>query len=375
MVTLKGSAIEGSLAWPADRPIPPLDQPLPAGTTVVSSDGHWLEPERWVDKIPARFRDRAPMGMFLDGGGFTFSVDGQKIDNPAFPSRMIEGVRGMWDADQRIKDYDAEGLDKELLFPQKAFGVIRVDDKEFVAACFAAYNELLADFCRPYPDRLYGVALVNYWDADAAKDSLAQIEELGMKAMAIPSLPRGVYYNSRAMEPFWDVLEESGIPLSFHVGEFADARGLGGLATTIMQAFGGFRRLWSLLTFSGILERHPKLRVVFTEGGISWVPSALFDADRTYLSFESEMRPKLAHPPSYYWYQNCYATFMEDPPGIEQLHRIGWDRVMWSGDYGHPESTIGYTAAAVRELFAQVGDDEKAKAIVGGTAIDLWHLR
>jgi predicted TIM-barrel fold metal-dependent hydrolase len=130
-----------------------------------------------------------------------------------------------------------------------------------------------------------------------------------------------------------------------------------------------------LLSFSGILERHPRLRVVFTEGGIAWVPSALFDADRTYLSFESEMRPKLAHPPSYYWFQNCYATFMEDPPGIEQLHRIGWDRVMWSGDYGHPESTIGYTRAAVRELFNQVGDGESARAIVGGAATALWDLR
>jgi hypothetical protein len=86
------------------------------------------------------------------------------------------------------------------------------------------------------------------------------------------------------------------------------------------------------------------------------------------------MRPKLANPPSYYWFQNCYATFMEDPPGIEQLHRIGWDRVMWSGDYGHPESTLGYTRPAILELFRQVGDDEKAKAIVGGTATQLWDL-
>ena len=236
------------LARPAERVIPELTGDLPAGTTIVSPDGHWLEPTVWTDKMPAKYRDREPMGMFLDEGGVTFTIDGRKVDNPAFPSRLIEGVQGMWDPHQRVKDYDAEGVDKELVFPQKAFGVIRSDDYEFIAACFAAYNELLHDYSSHYPDRIYGVALVNYWDADAARDSIAQIKALDMRAMAIPSLPPKVYYNSRALESMWDVFEESGIPVSFHVGEFADSRGLGGLGTTIMQSLGGFRRLWSLFT-------------------------------------------------------------------------------------------------------------------------------
>src|SRR5215472_7763241 len=134
---LAGSGIRGPLAWPADRELPALEDDLPEGTIVVSPDGHWLEPESWVDKMPAKFRDRAPMGMFLPEGGATFSIDGRKLDNPAFPSRLVEGVRGMWDPHQRIRDNDAEGVAKELIFPQKGFGAIRSDDREFIAACFA----------------------------------------------------------------------------------------------------------------------------------------------------------------------------------------------------------------------------------------------
>ncbi len=158
------------------------------------------------------------------------------------------------------------------------------------------------------------------------------------------------------------------------MGETFDARGLGGLATTITVAFGGYRRLWSLLTFSGILERHPSLQVVFTEGGIAWVPSALYEADKIYTAFESEMTPRLAHRPSDYWFRQCYATFMDDPPGLRQLDLIGAERVMWTYDYPHPESTLGHTGASIQAVFDAAETVEDAQAILGKTAIDLWGL-
>ena len=103
----------------------------------------------------------------------------------------------------------------------------------------------------------------------------------------------------------------------------------------------GFRHIWAQLTFGGVFDRFPKLKVVFVEGGICWVASMLHDADMIYNSFPTVMNPKLAHPPSWYWFNHCYATFMTDPAGLELLHRIGPDRVMWSSDYPHQESTFG----------------------------------
>jgi hypothetical protein len=77
----------------------------------------------------------------------------------------------------------------------------------------------------------------------------------------------------------------------------------------------------------------------------------LHDADMIYNSFPTMVSPKLAHPPSWYWRQHCYATFMTDPVGLEMLHRIGADRVMWSSDYPHQESTFGYTRSAIEAVF------------------------
>ena len=72
---------------------------------------------------------------------------------------------------------------------------------------------------------------------------------------------------------------------------------------------------------------------------------------RIYRDFESEMRPKLANPPSTYWWTNCYATFQEEPLGLELLDKIGPHKVMWASDYPHPESTLGYTRRSVRDIF------------------------
>ena len=37
------------------------------------------------------------------------------------------------------------------------------------------------------------------------------------------------------------------------------------------------------------------------------------------------------------------ASFMVDPLGLELIDHIGVERVMWSTDYPHNESTFGYT--------------------------------
>ena len=362
-----------TIAWPSQREIPVLGPALPEGTTVVSVDSHFMEPENcWVDRVPEAYRDRAPR-IVKEDIGWIMHLDGQRLEIPGFNSLLIEGRDGMHDVDARLRDLEAEGVDKELLFPERGFTLVGHPDADYRQACIRAYNECLSEYCRAHPDVFYGVGMLPWWEPEATKDHIDELQTLDFKAMVIPMAPRGVFYNSRSMEPMWTAIEESGMPLSFHVGEGSPSRGLGALGTNIMTQLQPYRRLWALFTFSGILERHPEMKVVFTEGGISWIPSALYDADMIYASFESEMNPKLANPPSYYWSQNCYATFQDDPSGLDQLDRIGTDKVMWASDYPHPESTVGYTRKSVWDVFDATSVEE-AQKIVGGTATWLWGL-
>lgn len=92
-----------------------------------------------------------------------------------------------------------------------------------------------------------------------------------------------------------------------------------------------------------------------------------------YESFPSHVRPKLSHSPSYYWFNNCYATFMVDPAGLEMIQRIGADRAMWSSDYPRNESTPGYTRSAVEAVFGATSEAD-ARKIVGETAKAVFGL-
>jgi predicted TIM-barrel fold metal-dependent hydrolase len=189
----------------------------------------------------------------------------------------------------------------------------------------------------------------------------------------LPNAVRGVHYADPSLEPMWSAIEESGIPLNFHISETPDDNGPGGLGTYLAVSQQPFRKQWSFLVFSGILERHPDLQVVFAEGGISWIPSALDHADKIWSTFDEWLSPKLPRPPSEYWHRQCRATFMDDPMGIEQLAHIGAERVLWSSDYPHPEGTGESTSAVLARLRSAVGDS-CASAITGGTACSVYGL-
>jgi len=356
----------------------------PAGTAIISADSHWLEGDIWVERFPEHLKDRAPRVYFEDGG-WQVDLGGRRITPPgaAAAACAFECVPGFNNLDVRMKDLDAEGVQQEILFPQKFFNLLFLENLEEKEWCARAYNQALAEFTAGAPDRLHGVAIMNWWEPEQARDAIAEIKSLGYKTMMVPISPgrhadgEPINYQSPRMEPFWTAVEESGLPLCFHIGErpvvpATSPRGAAGIF--VMQQMGGMRNVWSTLTFGGVFERNPGLRVVFVESGLHWVPGALQEADMIYESFPSHQRPLLSHPPSHYWFQNCYATFMVDPAGLEMIHRVGADRAMWSSDYPHNESTLGYTRSAVEAVFRSV-DELSARKIVGETAIELFGLK
>jgi predicted TIM-barrel fold metal-dependent hydrolase len=56
---------------------------------------------------------------------------------------------------------------------------------------------------------------------------------------------------------------------------------------------------------------------------------------------------------------------MVDQLGLSLVDRIGVDRVMWSTDFPHNESTYGYSNQSLAAVVDAVGT-EAAVAIVGG---------
>ena len=369
----------GGLGAPKNRrpAAPAADLGLPKGTEVFSADDHIsLADDIFYEAFPEGMKDRAPRVMNVDGG-WVIGMDGKSILVPEFIEVLTQydPVSGSHtgDVESRLAALDSEGVAKELAFPNSVLALFGWPDREVRELCFRIYNEHIAEVQEKSKNRIFGVGLINWWDPEGARRTLNELKSLGLKTFLMPLSPgkdlekRPIDYASAAMDGVWDAIEEAQVPIAHHIGESppASPNEFNAVSIGMLQSVAPFRDTFGKYIFGGILDRHPGLRIGYFEGGINWVPAALQDAEHIAASFQHLATLKLQHEPTWYWENHMCASFMVDPLGLELLPRIGADRVMWSTDFPHNESTYGYTNESLAVVVDAVGP-EAAGAIVGG---------
>src|SRR6266436_3247038 len=83
---------------------------------------------------------------------------------------MPRGAKAASTLTPGIFDMDLDGIDAAFLYPSVGLFAGAVEDHQLAAAMCRAYNRWLADYCRPYPDRLFGVAMPPMQSLDLAID-------------------------------------------------------------------------------------------------------------------------------------------------------------------------------------------------------------
>jgi predicted TIM-barrel fold metal-dependent hydrolase len=362
------------IPFPSARTKPQNSWRPPAGVRLISADDHNMEVENlYQDRLPASLKDKAPKYYRDAQGKWVFEAEGRSL-LPKGTEGSSENMAGFWDLSQRVAHMDAEGIEASIVFHGRFQALNGLQDKPLYMACVDVYNEWLIEYLKPHSKRLHGVAILpTFHNPAASRDYMQKLKALGYKAVQIPAFPRGVRYNSRDMDPMWEAIQESGLPLSIHVGAYVEFVGNGSLGANLARNLGPYRPLLGQLIFSGMFDRYPNLRVIFTEGGFQWAGQALVDMDYIARTYGSLLRPKLAHLPSFYWKRNCAATFMYDPVGLKIIDDIGVDNVMWSTDYPHAEGTWGYSGEVAELVWNTLGA-EKATKVLGATAARLWGI-
>jgi predicted TIM-barrel fold metal-dependent hydrolase len=346
----------------------------------VSADNHiQLTEDIFHDSFPARLRTAAPR-VWFDGYwrlGFRDSAKAYPVgvDLDAAFARAV--LNDGFEFPTRNQHLVTEGIEKEIVYPQSLLAFTAHPDRGMQQLIYSTYNEYIA---AKASDRFYAVGVcANWWDPKKARSSIQQIVDLGLKSFMLPLNPgkdldgNRIDYAGAATESLWAAAEEAGLPVSFHIGEVPSTVGRGGFGTYFIVMAAPFRQILGQMIFGGILDRHPALRIVFAEGGINWVAGALQDAELTYGAHREIYDWQPAHKPSYYWHNNCYATFQSDSVGLDMIDRIGADRVMWAQDYPHSEGTFGYTSNAVSEIISKVSEAD-ARRILGDNARALYNL-
>ena len=205
---------------------------------VIDADGHILEPlNLWSDYIEPKYRDLAPklirdadgkqrlqVGEQLLGSkkglgalGGVGARDGTVVDDAM---EYEQGRKGGFDPHARIPDMDLDGIDAAFLYPSIGLFAGAVQDPPAAAAMSRAYNRWLADYCKPYPDRLFGVAMIPMQSVDLAIEEMRYArEKLGFRGLFLRPNP----YNNKMIhhpdyEKFWTMAEELDMSVGFHEG-------------------------------------------------------------------------------------------------------------------------------------------------------------
>ncbi len=262
---------------------------------------------------------------------------------------------GAIDPISRLKAMDTDGLHAEVISPTYALRVNTMRDAELQQACLEASNRWLAEFCRGAPDRLIGTAILSVHDPVAAIAALHRCVDLGLRAAAIPAIPPpALTYASSHYERFWSAAAEAGVPVVLHALPAPETAALSqrsrstlveGHAMALIEDYHLANILYvqpiqvslAQLILSGVLARHPKLRIVISEWGTGWIPSFLDNMDGSYSS-----RPEglpLEMLPSEYFCRQVWCTFDRslDLP-VAYVERLQ-DRLMFGSDYPHVESS------------------------------------
>ena len=198
-----------------------------------------------------------------------------------------DGRPGGFDPHKRIPDMDLDGIDAAFLYPSMGLFSGAVHDPALAGALCRAYNRWLADYCKPYPDRLFGIAMLPMQDRprDRGDELRPQRSRHARRLYAAESLQRPADHDP-AYEPFWTAAEELDFSIGFHEG------GNSGMPTVGIDRFEGrgaqhiichtmeMMLACMSMIWGGVCERHPKLRVGFLESGGGWIAPWLDRMDR-----------------------------------------------------------------------------------------------
>ena len=354
------------------------------GFKVSDVDIHVVEPrdlwQRYIDPAFAaeapRFavadnpeRHRLGSGMMV-AGSLTSKISGNNRRSPEvgglFRDNLEEWYSDLiqmgWTPEAQILGMDRQGVDLAFLYPTAALGMLANDDigPELSLAIARAYNDWLNDFASDNRDRMVHIAMVPLQNPKGAIEEARRCaESFGSKGVFMRGEPLyGRILDDPVYEELWDELERLDLALGLHQGTHHRLPTLG--ATRFSTRFQShtlshpMEQMSSLVALigSGVLERHPKLRVACLEAGGGWLPYFLWRFDEQYEQLGAIEAPSLKMKPSDYFRRQCWISVEPKEPHIKVLtDYLGEDYTVISSDFPHSDHRPG----ELKE-FAERGD-------------------
>jgi predicted TIM-barrel fold metal-dependent hydrolase len=324
------------------------------------------------------------------GASGVVRADGSKSRGAEFMSWRIDDVHpGAYDLDARLEVMDELGIWAQIVYPNAAgFGGQKIKtgnlDPELQLLCASIYNDAMAEMQDGSNGRLFPMALLPWWDLDAAVHEVKRSRDLGLRGVITNADPQNQGLpdlGERYWDPLWEACCDAELPVNFHIGASETQHTWFGsspwpsmgpdekLAIGSSMIYLSNARVLSNLIFSGVLERFPTLTIVSVESGIGWIPFILDALDYQLKETAPGATEYLSMLPSEYFRRQMYGCFwfeQRDLPHI--IETVGADRVMFETDFPHPTCLYPDSIGAAAPGLAELTPDVRYKVLCGNAA-------
>jgi predicted TIM-barrel fold metal-dependent hydrolase len=345
----------------------PDPRPLPLWCPFISVDDHLLEPpDIFESRVPQSMRSLVPR-VEKDDDGVPYWIVGDRRESVSIlngasgrpihewdgaPQKFEEFRDGVANVHARVRDMDLDGVWASLCFPSLTFGfagthLSRMDAQNVGLACVRAWNDWVAEeWCGAHPDRLIGCQLPWLTDPQVAATEIFRNAARGFRAVSFSENPEALGFPSlysNEWDPLFAACQETETVVNLHVGSSGNIqRPSSASPVEVTTALFPVNSMLAAVdwVFAKIPIRFPSLRIVLSEGGISWVPAILERLERAYRQRAASRtwQPEDPHPAEllkeHFWFAS-----IEDPAAFKMLDLIGTEHVMVESDFPHRDST------------------------------------
>jgi hypothetical protein len=330
-------------------------------------DMPWRKSLEVLSNVPQRY---------LDIPGYAAGLGG--LSAP-FPGGMA--TRSLFTPEQARQELSEIFVDIGILFPDNLLKIATLPQKDYAASLARAYNRWMVDKWALKAKGLLGCIIAAPQDPeDAAREIEKYAKERGIVGVYLPCAGVEPLWGHRCYDPIYAAAEAADLPVLLHSvtvifptfpwqtqqfdTEFA--------RHTIAHTFSMCANMVDIIT-TGVPVRFPKLRMAFTEAGLSWVPFIMNRLDKEYIERRREV-PFLTERPSHYLKKFFYATQpIEEPENLRDLVKIvelfeGESQVIFASDWPHHDFDHP------SKLFQAPFSPEAKRKMMGENALRLFNI-
>ena len=296
-------------------------------------------------------RNGYPYARVNSGGGFAYwRKEGRE---PTFNFGPV-----WFDVDPLIARMQEDGNEVDVISSVGPFSVHFSDVPPEAGRDDAMFwNEEIAAAQRKHPGRFWGIGAIPLTDGKIAVEVLDHaVKKCGLLGVNIPSsVADGARIDDESLEPFYDRLEELGVVLFLHPTDtlFSDLlQGYDGVLYLSLGRVMDVSVAAARLIFSGIMERHPNMKIYMSHtGGVLPYQSGRLDKTTPQAGVGTFSKSaRLPHAPSTY-IKRMYTDMVQ--PNTEAmkfaLNYFGVDHIIYGTDYPCWNPTIAM------KLFNEIG--------------------